>query len=714
MTAKAKESKLGPFEFFGLDFSINGSGEAVGDCPFCFKEKHFHVNPDTGQWKCHAGACGEQGNTSSFLQKIYESAEKAKEGFDLKRLAKARNLPAEAFSPKLVKFGVRDGAFLFPVYNLEGKFAGVRSWDGKGPVMQPTPLHLLGVHSLPMAETVYIAEGDWDRFALDWLRSKAGASGAVLGAPGASTFKADWVESFRDRDIWLLYDNDEAGVKGMDRAIKMLSPVAKSIHRIRWPKKLKKGYDLNDFVSAHAKAPKKAWAELLKMCEEVTITRQASKAEGKPGPEKEKEAQPEKPLRVKGKPLSFDRLLAEYRKIYYLPKEMENSLAIMLAVVIASRWSGDPIWVFIVGPPSSGKTLMLRTVSHSEQCHYESTLRPHSLISGMELEDGSDPSLIPQLIHDGIDPSGKPNPDTGKLLIIKDYTWLMKQPWMTQEEIYSILRDAYDGLITCSYGNTVKRRTYEGTFGTLAGVTHIIHKESHASLGERFLKWEFIPHDYDREKHVREVLKLEQKHARHPQQFDKDRLRLQERLADFVEQDLPRLPTVPISLAERIIPLAQVIACLRATVDRDHKQDIRYRPQSEIGSRLCKQIIKTAQALAIVFRLRSVDERCYRIAEKLAFDTAYGFHLDIVRILVGYPKGVTIDELTGEMGIPHSSLQRKLGDLVELKIAFRSRQEHKPKSKFEKPGQPAFVYSLSPPLLSLWKRAKAKVHKVSK
>ena len=51
----------------GLDFTRNGSAEALTECYWCSKPK-LHVNADTGQYHCKSGGCGKQGNHWTFLR----------------------------------------------------------------------------------------------------------------------------------------------------------------------------------------------------------------------------------------------------------------------------------------------------------------------------------------------------------------------------------------------------------------------------------------------------------------------------------------------------------------------------------------------------------------------------------------------------------------------------------------------------------------------
>ncbi|GAG47595.1 unnamed protein product, partial [marine sediment metagenome] len=71
-----------------------------------------------------------------------------------------------------------------------------------------------------------------------------------------------------------------------------------------------------------------------------------------------------------------------------------------------------------------------------------------------------------------------------------DFTTILNMHHDNRDEIFGILRDAYDGSITKHFGNGIVRR-YKSTFGIIAGVTPAIelYTEEHTALGERFLRY---------------------------------------------------------------------------------------------------------------------------------------------------------------------------------------------------------------------------------
>jgi hypothetical protein len=67
-----------------------------------------------------------------------------------------------------------------------------------------------------------------------------------------------------------------------------------------------------------------------------------------------------------------------------------------ILTVVANRMPDDPLWMFLVAAPSSGKTEVLRALSGAPDVYPLSSLTPQTFASGFEKRDG-ETSLLPQL-----------------------------------------------------------------------------------------------------------------------------------------------------------------------------------------------------------------------------------------------------------------------------------------------------------------------------
>ena len=142
-----------------------------------------------------------------------------------------------------------------------------------------------------------------------------------------------------------------------------------------------------------------------------------------------------------------------------LTDDIRTAIRIALVSRVTAKWPEDPLWTFVVGTSSSGKTLVLNTLKESKGCHFESQIHPQLLVSGYQDPDDpdSDKSLIPILIEKG-------------LLVLKDYTELLAKPKHVRDDVDGILRGIYDRTLSRGYGHG-GRREYDGQFNIIAGCT---------------------------------------------------------------------------------------------------------------------------------------------------------------------------------------------------------------------------------------------------
>jgi len=661
--------KVSLFEFHGVALHKNGEkGQLKGDCPFCGSAGHFYAHPEKLLWDCKS--CGMKGNAYGFIEALHEAARERTKVEDYKLLADERpGIPWQWLKEMgLAKDGTR---WLLPSYSTNKKMVNLGIWTGGKTKVLGSPgcaLHPVLAESLPGSQgSIYICEGHWDTYALANVWQKLRKPGVVIGVPGANTFKADWVKEFKDRDVYLLYDCDEAGFQGLEKAGELLAGVASSISILVWPDGTPERYDVRD-VLEREKTPAKGWKALESLLQKM---------------EDVKEEDSDIPRRDKA-PFSFKTALTRFKKYLYMDKGIEESLSLMFATVLASRLPGDPLWIFLVAPPGAGKTLFLQCLETVPDCFFLSSLGAHSLISGYIPPGGGDPSLLPQL--------------EGKCLILKDYTEVHALPDTAKEEVYAILRGAYDGRVRRSFGNRVELADYKCHFNMIAAVTPIIHSDNRATLGERFLKTEMKCTDYDKDQHIRlaiQGMKLTEEHIEELRQVCIDFL--------HVNTDLENLPTISLQQSENIIALSQVVAYLRAGVERSvYTKDLKYRPEPEIGTRLAKQLVKLSQALALVYDLKAVDARCYRLVEKTALSTAFGWGLDAITVLVrNFPGYITAEYISESMSASLSTVTRRLHDLLELGVITRTKIETEEKVA----GRPQIGWSVTPEFQKLWKRA---------
>jgi len=132
------------------------------------------------------------------------------------------------------------------------------------------------------------------------------------------------------------------------------------------------------------------------------------------------------------------------------------------------------VWSWLKGPPGVGKTEICRPVMPLDYTQAIDTLTQNSLVSGLVDESGRDFSLIPEL--------------DGKLLIIKDFTAILRKDPKVLDAIMGQLRAIFDGSYTAAFGSK-GLCPYTARFGIIACVTPEIDwiPSPNLNLGERFI-----------------------------------------------------------------------------------------------------------------------------------------------------------------------------------------------------------------------------------
>lgn len=174
--------------------------------------------------------------------------------------------------------------------------------------------------------------------------------------------------------------------------------------------------------------------------------------------------------------------LTEIRGAFQTVLKLEQDDAALidffLCLSIMNQWSEnlEPVWGYIIGPPGSAKTEVLRTLDGWEQAHCVDELTENALASGYSDEDNKeeDPSLLPKLHK--------------KVLVIKDFTSFSSAQAPVLLKVLSTLRAAYDGSYT-KHSGAASSRTYECKFGMLAATVPTIDQFmfENQKLGERFI-----------------------------------------------------------------------------------------------------------------------------------------------------------------------------------------------------------------------------------
>jgi hypothetical protein len=489
--------------------------------------------------------------------------------------------------------------------------------------------------------------------ALDEIFRACKVKAVVLGVTGAGTFKKEWVGELTGRDVVLVYDHDDSGIRGEAKAWTMLQGIARSLRAMWWPESLPNKFDLRDLY-LNAGSPE---AALEALHHGLRAEPRGMGQEGlEKGPQGARDAATA-PIMAPGPGLPRDQVVKAYRRWLHLPNP--EPLDILFATLLGNRLPGDPLWLFLVAPPGGSKSAMLMSLSKAPHIMTTTSLTPHALVSGAVGPGGGDPSLIPKL--------------DGKVLVIKDFTSILSMNQSARDEILGVLRDAYDGETTKYFGTGLVKR-YHSTFGMVAGVTPAIEMFTgvHASLGERFLRYRIrLPGRVSVGTDVisRAIGNIANENIM--------RAELQEVAIKALnrEIDTTRLPKISAPFHKKLVGLAQWVAATRAVVVREkYTREMLFKPVAEIGSRIGVQLAKLGLGLGMYHQADKLTEDHYRLLVRVARDTVPDRVEEILRRLWlhgGIKDFIPTSEVVELTRLNPETCRTLLNDLTSLHVLQR-------------------------------------------
>jgi hypothetical protein len=351
----------------------------------------------------------------------------------------------------------------------------------------------------------------------------------------------------------------------------------------------------------------------------------------------------------------------------------DNFIDYILALAIANKFRDEPLWGFLIGPPSSLKTQLLLPLRTCPWVYFISTLTSQTLASGWHDKRGRNCSLLHRI--------------GGKVLVIKDFTTVLQLRAENRAEIFGSLRDIHDGFHVKEYGTGIPV-VWEGKIGLIAAVTPEIerHTALNQSLGERFLSYRM---------HNRRSRKIALQSFDNTMEDDDDRTEgeikalVEKFLSLFSSPTLHKDKYAAEGMRQRIAALADFCAMCRTAVIRDHwdRDLVELRPEHEGTGRIAKQLTLLAIALATVRGIYGIDEGVYRVLCKVAADMMPTRRMSLLRKLVELrledtDQYYSVDVLAAKLNVNTHTNRRDLDDLHMLHLADKKKDFTKTRDIF--------------------------------
>jgi hypothetical protein len=342
-----------------------------------------------------------------------------------------------------------------------------------------------------------------------------------------------------------------------------------------------------------------------------------------------------------------------------------SAIDVVLGTVVANtQLEGDPINLYLVAPPSSGKTEILRAVAEHPKVFSLSNLTSTTFISGHKSKDGKNHSLLLKL------------KDWGKeIIILKDFTTVLELRRESRQEILSQIREISDGYLSKSFGND-QDITWSGRLAIIAGVTPVIDRHHSLSqiLGERFIIYRMGSDD------TRRMAVMAQKVAGKEKAMRRE---LGEMVKDFLQQfKKVKLEDIHISepIREKLLSLSCFIAEARTGVLRDqYTKEIDFVPEFEGPARLMKQLFGLGCGMAIIQGKKEIDPGIYDILKKIGLDCLPSHRkLIISKMWSKEIRGNYWDrtrKISAFLNYPAPTVKLHLEDLMILHLVDRKNEE---------------------------------------
>ncbi len=350
----------------------------------------------------------------------------------------------------------------------------------------------------------------------------------------------------------------------------------------------------------------------------------------------------------------------------HLYMEDEDILDVIMAASITNVMQlGQPVWLVVIGAPSSGKTQYIAPLEYAQPAgkqiiHEITDITPNTFLSGSITSKNKDfePSLLKRIGDHGI-------------LLFPDLTALFSKEAQTLHEILGQLRHIYDGHLTKMTGNQ-EPITWKGKLGIIGASTASLyrHFEDIADMGERFMYYRMKPADVDKsvDKSLSRTL--------YGQALDEHIGELYKEYISDVIQSKTQEPTFTEEDNRKIKEMAKLASVIRTSVHvNERTQEVDRIPESEMPMRTALQLRGLALGMCVMNEHENgsatLTEKNLRALEWCAFSLANDERRKTLQVLAEYPQGCTSAAVAMKLGLPTNSTSNYMQQLAALRVLRR-------------------------------------------
>lgn len=363
------------------------------------------------------------------------------------------------------------------------------------------------------------------------------------------------------------------------------------------------------------------------------------------------------PIKFAWQPKSLEQLKTVFKKWLSLKRadgtEDDEIIDIGLAAAFDRMLVGyEKFWLFIVARSGGIKTQFLRSLSKLPFIYTIDSITPKTLVSGVVIKQENQRVKIEGLMKH-LD---------GKVLAIKDFTIILTKPSDERNQIFSDLRNAYDGYLEKGFGTGDEKITINAHFGVLAACTPVIDNywQMNQLLGERFLK---VRHEIDDMLATKTAIKMEG----NEKEMERE---LQNAVYSFYKGiDFTEEITIPDDVKDIVFDLAMLTATMRTPlmIMTQEGRAQTFSGDSEYPTRLAKQYIRILKLLCYVRGHNKPNAKDVNSMLRVALDTPALYRTKTIAYLY---MNKTLDPYKARtvIGCDYYTAERILNELQHIKI----------------------------------------------
>lgn len=350
--------------------------------------------------------------------------------------------------------------------------------------------------------------------------------------------------------------------------------------------------------------------------------------------------------------------LEECRRAFdrWLHTRDHRVLHAVLGAYVANHLEGDPVWLLVVGPPSSSKTEHLNPLAGRPDVHPAATLTEAALLSGTPKREakGARGGLLRVIGDYGI-------------LLLKDFTSVLAQNKDTRAQVLGALREIYDGAWTRHVGTDGGRTLdWTGKVGLIGGCTPAIdqHHAVLSALGDRFILLRLPEVDPD---------ELTRTALRHLGKEATMRAELAKAAAAVIEAaDLDRATRTLAAEEEDTLRDRAIFAVrARSAVTRDgYSQEVLSIPEPEGPPRF---LLGLRRLLGGLEAIGCTSAEAWEVIDAVTLDSMPATRRRLLEALMATTEPTKTAPLATSTELPTRTASRHLEDLALLRLAVRTK-----------------------------------------